>query len=170
MSNENKLSPTSDTPEAKPTDSLANFISAAGVILAISYPVLALSTGFRAVYQLFFKDGVESYIGPLTTLVAATCYLTATVGIAMQKRWGAKAWWLSVGVLGFETIMTFLVGTLSLLYPDVIGSAAWRAFGADYGYFPLIQPLLGLLWLFHPLTRQAYGLGSKSQMSSRASG
>ena len=143
--------------EAKPTDSFANFISAAGVILAVSYPVLALSTGFRAVYQLFFKEGVESYIGPLTTLVAATCYLTATVGIVMQKRWGKKAWWLSVAVLGFETSMTFLVGTLSLLYPELIGSAAWRAFGADYGYFPLIQPILGLLWLFHPLTRKAYG-------------
>ena len=33
---------------------LSGFIAAAGVILAISYPVLAISTGFRAVYQLFF--------------------------------------------------------------------------------------------------------------------
>jgi hypothetical protein len=151
------------THEAKPTDSFANFISAAGVILAVSYPVLAISTGFRAIYQLFLKDGVDNMIGPLTTLVAATCYILATIGIVMQKRWGMKAWWLSVGVLGLETTLTFIVGTLSLLYPDLIGSSAWRAFGADYGYFPLVQPILGLLWLFHPYTLQAYRAGGVKQ-------
>ena len=35
---------------------LSGFIAAAGVILAISYPILAISTGFRAVYQLFFLE------------------------------------------------------------------------------------------------------------------
>ncbi len=160
--NSDKTNKHGRVPEAKPTDSFANFISASGVILAISYPVLAVSTGFRAIYQLFLKEGVENYIGPITTLMAATFYLLATVGIVMQTRWGKKAWWLSVGVLGIETAMTFVVGTLSLLYPDLIGSAAWRAFGADYGYLPLIQPLLGLLWLFHPLTRQGYGFSSSA--------
>ncbi len=156
MTNKNELTNQATPEKENPTDSFANFISASGVILAVSYPVLAISTGFRAVYQLFLKDDVVSYIGPLTTLLAALLYITATVGIVMQKRWGMKAWWLSVGVLGFETLMTFIVGTVSLLYPELIGSAAWRAFGADYGYFPLIQPILGLLWLFHPLTRAAY--------------
>ena len=35
----------------------------------------------------------------------------------------------------------------------------WANFGADYGYFPLIQPILGLAWLFHRETRAAYELG-----------
>lgn len=148
------------TSDPRPTDSFENFISAAGTILAISYPVLALSTGYRAVYQLFFKEGVTNFLGPSMTLVAATCYLTATVGIVMRERWGRRAWWLSVGVLGFETLMTLLIGTLSFIYPDQIGGTAWRHFGADYGYFPLVQPLLGLLWLFSRTIRRSYGFAS----------
>ena len=54
-------------------NALAGFISAAGVILAISYPVLALSTGTRALYQLFLKDGVTDLLPPLLSVVAAVC-------------------------------------------------------------------------------------------------
>lgn len=143
--------------EQKPTDSFEGFISAAGTILAISYPVLALSTGYRAVYRLFFKDGDVNVFGSSMTLVAASCYLIATIGIVMRERWGTKAWWLSVGVLGFETTMTLLIGTLSFIIPEQIGSTAWRHFGADYGFFPLIQPILGLAWLFNKRTMAAYG-------------
>lgn len=132
---------------------MSGFIRAAGTILAISYPVLALSTGVRALYQLFFKTGVTNYLGPSLSLVAAVCYLTATIGFTYRRAW---AWRLSVGVLGFETLMTFIVGGLSLIYPELIGNTVWRHFGADYGYFPLIQPLLGLAWLFHPQTLQTY--------------
>lgn len=136
-------------------DGLSGFIHAAGVILAVSYPVLALSTGFRAVYRLFFKEDVVALLPPALSAVAALCYLLATFGFAYRKKW---AWQLSVGVLGFETLMTLVVGTLSFIYPNLIGRTVWRAFGADYGYFPLVQPLLGLAWLIHPLTLQAYGI------------
>lgn len=132
---------------------LTGFIRAAGVILAISYPVLALSTGVRSLYQLFLKEGVDYYLPPLLSGLAALLYLTATIGFVVRRKW---AWQLSVGVLVFETLMTFLIGTLSFTHPDLIGRTVWRHFGADYGYFPLIQPLLGLAWLFHPETRRLY--------------
>jgi hypothetical protein len=134
---------------------LSGFIAAAGVILAISYPVLALSTGVRALYQLFFKEGVTNYLAPTLSLVAALCYLTATVGFIVRKRW---AWRLSVGVLAFELAMTLIVGTLSLIISDVIGRTVWHHYGIDYGFFPLIQPLLGLAWLFNKQTRVVYGI------------
>lgn len=137
---------------------LAGFIAAAGMILAISYPVLAFSTGFRAFYQLFFKEGVTEYLPPLLSGIAALCYLTATIGFAVRKQW---AWRLSVWVLGFETLMTVIVGGLSIVKPELIGSTVWRYFGADYGFFPLIQPLLGLGWLFHPETLRGYGKATK---------
>ena len=143
------------TNKALPLDVRSPFIRRAGTILAISYPVLALSTGFRAVYQLFLKDGVASYTGPALSAVAALCYLTATIGFAYRRRW---AWWLSVLVLGFETLMTIVIGTLSIINPDLIGSTVWRLFGIDYGFFPLLQPLLGLAWLFHTETLQSYGI------------
>ncbi len=141
------------------TPELPRWLRATGFVLGISYPVLAISTFFRAAYQLFLKEGVTSYVGPALTAVACLCYLTATIGFFVRQRW---AWQLSVGVLTFETVMTFIVGILSILYPDMIGSTVWRYFGIDYGFFPLFQPLLGLAWLFHPATRAAYGITIRS--------
>lgn len=143
-----------------PEDVRSPFIRRAGNILAISYPVLALSTGFRAVYQLFLKEGVANYTGPALSAVAASCYLIATIGFAYRRRW---AWWLSVLVLGFESLMTLIIGTLSIINPELIGSTVWRWFGIDYGFFPLIQPLLGLAWLFHPETLHTYAIRLKKQ-------
>ena len=134
---------------------LSGFIAAAGVILAISYPVLAISTGFRAVYQLFFKEGVTNYLAPALSAVAALLYLIATVGFAVRKKWACR---VSVVALGLEMALVLLVGTLSLVFSDTIGRTVWRYYGIDYAFFPLIQPLLGLLWLFHPKTLAAYGI------------
>jgi hypothetical protein len=137
-------------------NALSGFIQAAGVILAVSYPVLALSAGVRSIYQLFLKQGVTNYLPAVLSGIAAICYLLATVGFVVRKRW---AWRLSVSMLGFELAMVLVIGTLSLFIPDTIGRTVWGRFGADYGYFPLIQPLLGLAWLFHRETRRVYGIG-----------
>jgi len=142
---------TSDTNVSQ--NALSGFIRAAGVILAISYPVLALSTGVRALYQLFLKEGVTNYLAPSLSAVAAVCYLLATVGFVVRKRW---AWRLSVSMLVFELAMVLLISTLSYIVPDTIGSTVWAHFGADYGFFPLIQPILGLAWLFNRETRATY--------------
>lgn len=150
------------TTNPAPESGLSGFIRASGVILAISYPVLALSTGVRAVYQIFFKEGVVYLLPSYLSLIAAASYLTATVGFIVRRRW---AWYLSVCALVFESAMTLIVGTLSFIVPDTIGSTVWRHFGADYGFFPLIQPLLGLAWLFHPETRRAYGVGQPEATS-----
>lgn len=141
--------------QALPKDVRSPFIRRAGTVLAISYPVLAISTALRSAYQLFLKEGVVNYTGPTLSAVAALCYLTATIGFAYRRRW---AWWLSVLVLGFETLMTLIVGTLSIVSPELVGSTVWRLFGIDYGFFPLVQPLLGLAWLFHRETLQSYGI------------
>ncbi len=132
----------------------AALVSPAGYILAVSYPVLALSTGARSLYQLFVRTDIVYHFPAIMSGVAALCYLTATIGFAYRRRW---SWWLSVAVLGFETLMTLLVGTWSFIDPATVGRTVWRHFGEDYGYFPLFQPLLGLLWLFWPQTLQLYG-------------
>ena len=132
---------------------LSTFASTTGKILGISYPVLAISTGARALYQLLLKEGVTDYLPPALTAVAAVVYLIAAVGFTIQKRW---AWWVSLIALAFETVMVLAVGTLSLIIPDVIGSTAWGHFGADYAFFPLIQPVLGLIWLLQAETIRAY--------------
>lgn len=149
-------------PEAGALPTLA---AAAGYVLAVSYPVLAISTGVRALYQLFVKDGglIHSgdpslYLGPLLSALAASLYLVATVGFVRRT---PRAWWVSVSALGLETALTLLVGTLTLpgmASAATIGGTVWRWYGADYGFFPLFQPLLGLLWLFWPVTMDAYGI------------
>lgn len=141
----------SPTSPSKLTDILLGI----GFILGLSYPILAISTGVRAVYQLLFKAGVTNYLAPSLSGVAALCYLVATVGFFQRK---PGAWRLSVASLGIETLLTFIVGTLSFIVPEVIGSTVWRHFGADYGYFPLFQPLMGLAWLVWPQTLKEYGL------------
>ena len=156
MTDQLKTPPNLETQKAD-TSSWDGFIQAAGVILAVSYPVLALSTGFRSVYRLFFKDGVDYYLPPAMSLVAASSYLIATLGIVYRERWGQSAWWLSVVVLGFETACTLVVGIFSYIEPEIIGNTVWRHFGADYGYFPLFQPILGLLWLANRDVRRSFG-------------
>jgi hypothetical protein len=143
---------------------LSDIAYASGVILAISYPVLAISTGVRAIYQLFFKPGVTDYLAPALSAVAAICFLFAAIGFTYRRKW---AWRLSVGLLGFEMLMVLVIGGLSFIYPEVIGRTVWGRFGADYGYFPLFQPLLGLIWLFSPPVMRAYGImGGKIEEKS----
>jgi len=139
--------------EAQPL--LHDVASVAGYVLAVSYPVLALSTGVRGVFQLFFKPESSAVVGPALSVLAAFLYLIATIGFAYRRRW---TWYLSFGVLSLETVLTVAVGFASLAAPETIGSTAWRRFGADYGFFPLFQPLLGLLWLTWPVTVAAYGV------------
>ena len=87
--------------EARPEESQScpDLYAHPAFILAISYPVLAISTGFRALYQLFFKEGVTNYLAPALTAVAALLYLVAAIGFAVQEKW---AWRISVVALSLE--------------------------------------------------------------------
>ena len=142
----------------------ASVVSPIGYVLAVSYPLLALSTGVRALYQLFFKADVDNYLAVYLSALAAVLYLLATVGFAYRRRW---TWWLSVISLGVETLLTLVVGVWSFVDTDLIGRTVWRHFGEDYGYFPLFQPLLGLIWLLWPLTMAAYGVRSGGDSHAR---
>ena len=79
----------------------------------------------------------------------------ATVGFTRRTK---PAWMVSVSALTLELVGIAVVGTLSYTNPDLVGETAWRHFGADYGYFPFIQPVLGLIWLLHPQTVRAFGI------------
>lgn len=140
------------------TQNLSTFISVAGTILGISYPVLAISSLARSGYQLFLKEGVTNYLGPALTGVAAILYIIAAIGFARRNK---RTWQISAGALALETALTLIVGTLSLIIPDVIGGTVWRLYGIDYAFFPLIQPILGLIWLTRPEVMQAFGVHRK---------
>lgn len=161
--------PADAAPETSSEKSSESLVSTIGYVLAVSYPVLALSTGVRALYQLLVRTDIVYYFPPLMSAVAAVCYLLATVGFAYRRRW---SWWLSVAVLGIETLLTLAVGTWSYVDPELVGRTVWRHFGEDYGYFPFFQPLLGLIWLFWPETIRQYGFAqwSTERFFSRITG
>ena len=131
-------------------------LSAIGYLLGISYPLLAFSATGRSVYQLFFKTDLTTAVGPLTSLFAAICYLAATLGFTYRRPW---TWWLSLCVLGIESIGTLVTGVLSVLQPDLIGSSVWRLFGIDFAFLPLVQPIAGIVWLAWTPTRRLFGIG-----------
>ena len=89
------------TPEAE-TDGawepgLSRIASWSGYVLAVSYPILALSTGARAGYQLFLKEDVSTYVGPWTSAIAASAprtYAGSTcVSTAIEmSRWRVCSW------------------------------------------------------------------------------
>lgn len=133
-------------------------VSSIGYILAVSYPLLALSTGARALFQLFVRNDIVAYFPPTMSAVAAILYLVATVGFAYRRRW---TWWLSMLTLGLESLLTVIIGTLSYIEPALIGRTVWRHFGEDYGYFPLFQPILGIIWLLWPATLRQYGFNTQ---------
>jgi hypothetical protein len=110
-------------------------------VLAVSYPLLALSTGVRAIYQLFFKADVDNYLAVYLSALAAVLYLLATVGFAYRRRW---TWWLSVISLGVESLLTVAVGIWSFVDPALIGRTVWRHFGEDYGFFPSVPAAAGV--------------------------
>jgi len=143
-----------------------NVVSPAGYVLAVSYPVLAVSTGARALYQAFIRDDITDYLPVALSGLAALLYLIAAIGFAYRRPW---TWRLSVGALGIEAVMTVVVGIWSIVNPDVVGRTVWRHFGEDYGYFPLVQPLLGLAWLLWPVTMRAYGVDDSRRQASESS-
>jgi hypothetical protein len=150
----NPITPAPNSPTKQP-ELWSRVVSPIGYVLAVSYPLLALSTGVRALYQMFFKAGVENYLPVYLSALAAALYLVATIGFAYRRRW---TWWLSVIALSVESLLTVAVGVWSFVDPEFIGRTVWRHFGEDYGFFPLFQPLLGLIWLLWPLTMVAYGV------------
>lgn len=137
-----------------PQDAKTRAISLIGYILGISYPLLALSTGARGLYQLFLRDDLAK-LGPALSVLTALLYLVAAIGFFKRT---ARWWRISVSALALELALVLMVGALSFILPDLIGSTAWRHFGQDYGFFPLIQPLLGLVYLLWRPTRVAFGV------------
>ena len=142
------------TAAEEPQDLKTRAISLIGYVLGISYPLLALSTGARGLYQLFLRDDLTK-LGPALSVLTAALYLVAAIGFFKRT---ARWWRISVSALTIEAALVIVVGALSFVLPDLIGSTAWRHFGQDYGFFPLVQPLLGLAYLLWKPTKVAFGV------------
>ncbi|MBF4761943.1 hypothetical protein ISU07_02280 [Nocardioides islandensis] len=116
-----------------------------GRVLIAVYAVFAVAATGRSSYQLIAQASEAPFPYALSAL-AAVVYVAATQGLAHEgDTWRNVAW----AACGTELVGVLVVGTLSLadrdLFPD---DTVWSAYGAGYGFFPLVLPFAGLAWLW----------------------
>lgn len=123
-------------------------------ILVAVYAVLAIAATGRSAFQIVDRFD-EAPIAFSLSAVAAVVYLVATLALAF--RWDRVAWI----TIGFELLGVLVVGTLTLVAPDLIGlgdvpllnratgreGTVWALFGLGYLCVPLVLPVIGLLYL-----------------------
>jgi hypothetical protein len=121
-------------------------------VLVAIYAVFVLTAGSRAAVQISTKFSVAP-VAYLLSALAAVVYVVATVALARR---GPGAHRAAVACCAFELAGVLAVGTYSLLdraaFPD---ATVWSGYGQGYGFVPLVLPVLGLLYLRSPQSRQS---------------
>lgn len=123
-----------------------------GRVLVIVYLVMAMAATGRSFVQIVREFDVAPVAYSLSAL-SALVYILATLALILANRrgWYAVAW----VAIGFELAGVLIVGTLSLVLPEIFGHpSVWSYFGGvgpdgyiGYLYVPLVLPFLGLWWL-----------------------
>jgi hypothetical protein len=124
-----------------------------GRVLVAVYAILAIGATGRSVTQILSRFG-EAPVAYTLSALAAVVYVLATIAlVAPGDGWNRVAWI----TIGFELVGVLVIGTISLLAPQVLGisdpnpfgrqSTVWSWYGAGYLGIPLVLPVLGLLWL-----------------------
>lgn len=116
-----------------------------GRVLITVYIILAMAATFRSVYQMLTKFD-EAPLAYVLSAVSGVVYIVATIALIKRGRgmWRTVAWIALV----FELVGVLVVGTLSIVMPELFGHpSVWSFYGQGYVYIPLVLPVLGLIWL-----------------------
>jgi hypothetical protein len=121
-----------------------------GRVLVAVYAILALAALGRSIFQIIDRFD-EAPVAFLLSLLAGAVYVVATVALA--ARWRRVAW----ATISFELLGVLVVGTITVLSPDLLGlhsgdpfgrtATVWSTYGAGYLGIPIGLPILGLIWL-----------------------
>ncbi len=115
-----------------------------GRVLVAVYAVFAVAATARATVQLV-RDAAEAPLAYGLSAFAAAVYVVATLALAHNGPRARVVAWVTVSV---ELVGVVTVGVLSLSMPEAFPRATvWSAFGAGYGFVPLVLPILGLVYL-----------------------
>lgn len=138
-------------------------LSGATRVLVAVYAILALAATGRSVYQIVTKFEVAPVAYSLSAL-AAIVYILATVALVAPGR----AWFrVAVIAIGFELVGVLVVGTVSILQPELFpADTVWSQFGRGYGFIPLVLPVLGLLALRGTARRRAAGVAAAADATT----
>lgn len=119
-----------------------------GRVLVVVYGVFAVSAFARASVQII-RDFSEAPLAYSLSAFAAVVYIVATVALARDMRR------LATTAVLIELVGVVMVGALTLAASlDFPRATVWSAFGAGYGYVPLVLPVVGLWWIWHTGGRQ----------------
>ena len=113
-------------------------------ILIALYAIFALAATARAIVQISttFDQAPLAY---LLSLLSGVVYIGATTGLLTEKRWSRPLAWASCGT---EMVGVLVIGAISIFDKAAFpADTVWSRFGSGYGYFPILLPVLGLLWL-----------------------
>lgn len=112
-------------------------------LLVVVYAIFAIGATSRSAVQLATRFD-EAPVAYLLSAMAAVVYVVATIALAMGDR-GRR---VATAAIGFELAGVLIVGTLSLLRPDLFPRATvWSGYGVGYLLIPLALPIVGLWWL-----------------------
>lgn len=113
-------------------------------VLVAVYAVFAVSAGARSAVQLTTQLD-EAPLAYSLSAVAAAVYLVATLALRRTTPTARRVAWSAVV---FEAVGVVVVGTLSLLRPELFpDQTVWSDFGIGYAFVPLVLPFAGLWWL-----------------------
>lgn len=116
-----------------------------GRVLVIVYAIMALGATGRSFVQIVERFD-EAPLAYTLSALSAVVYIVATLALVFAGRpgWYAVAW----VAIGFELLGVLVVGTLSLVVPDLFAHpTVWSWYGMGYLFVPLVLPFLGLWWL-----------------------
>jgi len=113
-------------------------------LIVALYGVLAFAATGRATYELIAKFDKAPLAYSLSAL-SAIIYIVATVALAKHTVSSRR---VALFTIAFELIGVLVVGTISIFDSTVFPhSTVWSWYGMSYGWFPLIMPVVGLVWL-----------------------
>lgn len=113
------------------------------LIVAI-YGVLAFAATGRASYELIAKFDQAPLAYGLSAL-SAVIYIVATIALAKNTKVANR---VALVTIAFELVGVLVVGSISIFDSGFFPrSTVWSWYGISYGFFPLVMPIVGLLWL-----------------------
>ncbi|MDR6690647.1 hypothetical protein J2X55_001546 [Microbacterium sp. 1154] len=130
---------------ASTTPTRSRGMTGIGRVLVVVYGIMALAATGRSFVQIVreFDDAPVAYS---LSALAAVVYILATLALVFSARpaWYRVAW----VAIGFELVGVLVVGTLSLVLPELFQHpTVWSVYGYGYLFIPLVLPFLGLWWL-----------------------
>ncbi|HVO53699.1 MAG TPA: hypothetical protein VMT37_04725 [Solirubrobacterales bacterium] len=115
-----------------------------GRALVAAYAFMALAACARSAVQIATRFG-DAPLAFLLSAASGAIYVLAAISLSHE---GPRARRIATACCRVELAGVLAIGAWSLIDPGLFPEATvWSSFGRGYGFFPLVLPVLGLLWL-----------------------